>query len=174
MSAQQPGSDWYSRAPVPVVGLVMGVLMSAALALLDLLTGGDVDRAEVLSRLATFTVVYTAVVWWSRRRARVPEVPAADRAVRTAELPADTAPEVLRAGLLHVKRSLRRSEWTAYGLTGVLLVVVAVAARDDDVAGMAVAGALVLAVGLGCVLFVRLRMRRIERLLARLDAQPVG
>lgn len=160
--------------PAPVAGLLTAVVVTAALGLFDLATDGETSWTEALTRLAVFTVVYTVVLAWIRRRERVPGVSAADRAVRSGELPSDAAPTELRSGLLHVKRSMQRSAWVAGGLLGLMVVGALIAAVASEAHAEAlVAGAVLLAVLLGFALLVHRRQRRIDRLLAELDAQPV-
>ena len=171
MSEQPPADDWYGRAPVPVVGLVLALGVTAVVTVFDLATGDDVSWGGVLTTLAGFTVVYTLLSSWQRRRARLPGVPAADRAVRSGELPADVEPAQLRAGLLHVKRSLRRAGRAAGVLLAGFVTVVVVVSPPQQQRWLG-AALVVLVFGAG-LLFLRLRTRRVDRLLARLDAQPV-
>ncbi len=97
---------------------------------------------------------------------------AADRAVRSGSLPDDAAPADVRAGLLHVKREIARSRWSGVGLFGAAAAAWAALLRPS------VVGTGVWWLGLaGCLAFAgvfvvaaRLRTRRVDRLLAELDA----
>jgi len=163
--------DWFDRAPVAVVGLALATALTAVLTVFDLVVHDGVEWGGTLVRFAVFAVLYTVSSSWSRRRKRMAGVPAADRAVRTGELPADADPGVLRAGLLHVKRSLRRSGWVVGALLVGFVVLVAVVSPPERQRWL---GAVLVAVVLGGVLlFVRLRTRRIDRLLDQLHARAV-
>ena len=164
------------RAPAPVAGLLLGLAVTTFLTLVDRTVEDAVDWADVAMRLLLMSAVYTFVIWLVRRRSAVPGAAAAERAVRTGALPDDADPAALRTGLLRTRRDMLRGRWAivAVVVTGVLgwvLFIDQASVGNSSWWLIPIGGS---AVGVGVLLVGRWQLRRVDRLLAELDARPVS
>jgi ABC-type multidrug transport system fused ATPase/permease subunit len=157
--------------------LLLWLVHAAVMTLVRLLIGWVVDGEPNWPEAAVWGVsiglVIALTTWF------VPSFPgggaaekATQRAITRGAVPADADEQVLRAGLLHVRRlSILGRRWSVRLMAGVTvgLSVLAVALGPD---GVLLIGAGLCVVGLAVPAWlITWRLRRVDRLLAELDAR---
>ena len=135
---------------------------------------GEASWAEAAAYGAVTSLAMVAVAWLT------PDFPggrasekATQRAISSGTVPPDADPAELRTGLLHVKRLLRTGRrWAVPGLLLVTaLCAFLFALLGFDGVALLVTGLCAVSAAVTWVVF-RWRLRRVDRLLAELDAHP--